>query len=278
EVGYVNLSSFTDNCSQEVRKAIEELKEKGMQKLVLDLRGNPGGLLKEAVELSNLFVAKGELIVSTKGKVEEWNKDYKATQTPLDKDMPLVVLVNSGSASASEIVSGVIQDLDRGVIIGQRSYGKGLVQTTRPLSYNSQLKVTTAKYYIPSGRCIQALDYSNRRDDGSVGKVPDSLISVFHTKAGRLVYDGGGIRPDVELEPRQLSEVAFNLGMKMLYFDFATEFYHKNKEIAAVQDFKISDELYAEFKKWLDTKDFDYTTDSEKMLEELKEVAEEEKY
>lgn len=278
EVGYVNLSSFTDNCSQDVRAAIEELKTKGMKKLVLDLRGNPGGLLKEAVELSNLFVSKGELIVSTKGKVEEWNKDYKAMQTPLDKEMPLAVLVNSGSASASEIVSGVIQDLDRGVIIGQRTFGKGLVQTTRPLSYNSQLKVTTAKYYIPSGRCIQALDYSNRNEDGSVGKVPDSLITRYETKAGRPVFDGGGINPDVKMEPRKLSEVAFNLGMKMLYFDFATEFYHRNKEIPSVNDFRVNDQIYAEFKTWLESKDFDYTTDSEKMMEKLKEVADEEKY
>lgn len=278
EVGYVNLSSFTDNCSEDVRKAIEELKTKGMKKLVLDLRGNPGGLLKEAVSLSNLFVSKGELIVSTKGKVEEWNKDYKAMQTPLDKDMPLAVLVNSGSASASEIVSGVIQDLDRGVIIGQRTFGKGLVQTTRPLSYNSQLKVTTAKYYIPSGRCIQALDYSNRNEDGSVGKVPDSLITQFATKGGRPVFDGGGIKPDVAVEPRKLSEVAFNLGMKMLYFDFATEFHFKNKEIAAVSDFRVDDATYEEFKKWLEAKEFDYTTDSEKMMEKLKEVADEEKY
>lgn len=278
EVGYVTLSSFTDNCSKEVKDAVVALKEKGMKKLVLDLRGNPGGLLNEAVALSNLFVPKGEMIVSTKGKVKEWNKDYRATQTPLDKDIPLVVLVNSGSASASEIVSGVIQDLDRGVVVGQRTFGKGLVQTTRPLSYNSQLKVTTAKYYIPSGRCIQALDYSHRNEDGSVGKVPDSLISVFQTKAGRLVYDGGGINPDVEVEPLQLSDVAFNLGVKMLYFDFATEYFHNHPNIAPVSEFKVNDELYAEFRKWLETKDFDYTTDSEKMLEKLKEVAEEEKY
>jgi carboxyl-terminal processing protease len=278
EVGYVNLSSFTDNCSQDVRKAVEDLKAEGMKKLVLDLRGNPGGLLKEAVALSNLFVPKGELIVSTKGKVEEWNKDYKATQQPLDKTMPLAVLVNSGSASASEIVSGVIQDLDRGVVIGQRTFGKGLVQTTRPLSYSSQLKVTTAKYYIPSGRCIQALDYSNRNEDGSVGKVPDSLITKYETKAGRPVFDGGGINPDVELEPRQLSDVAFNLGLKMLYFDFATEYFHKNPEVPAVKDFVITDQLYDEFTRWLEDKEFDYTTDSEKMLERLKEVAEEEKY
>lgn len=278
EVGYVNLSSFTDNCSQDVKTAIEELQGKGMKKLVLDLRGNPGGLLKEAVALSNLFVSKGELIVSTKGKVKDWNKDYKATQQPIDKEMPLAVLVNSGSASASEIVSGVIQDLDRGVVIGERTFGKGLVQTTRPLSYNSQLKVTTAKYYIPSGRCIQALDYSNRREDGSVGKVPDSLITKFATKGGRPVFDGGGIRPDVETEPRQLSELSFHLGMRMLFFDFATEFHHKNKEISAVEDFEITEEIYDEFKAWLKTKEFDYTTDSEKMLRDLKEVAEEEKY
>jgi carboxyl-terminal processing protease len=278
EVGYVNLSSFTDNCSKDVSDAIVELKAKGMKKLVLDLRGNPGGLLNEAVALSNLFVQKGELIVSTKGKVKEWNKDYRAAQNPLDKDMPLVVLVNSGSASASEIVSGVIQDLDRGVIIGQRTFGKGLVQTTRPLSYNSQLKVTTAKYYIPSGRCIQALDYSNRNEDGSVGKVPDSLITLYHTKAGRTVYDGGGINPDVKVEPMKLSEIAFNLGLKMLYFDFATEYHHTHKEIAEVSDFQVDDALLKEFQAWLETKDFDYTTDSEKVLEKLKEVAEEEKY
>jgi len=278
EVGYLNLSSFTDNCSQDVKDAVVELKAKGMKKLVLDLRGNPGGLLKEAVALSNLFVSKGEMIVSTKGKVKEWNKDYKATQSPLDKDMPLAVLVNRGSASASEIVSGVIQDLDRGVIIGERTFGKGLVQTTRPLSYNSQLKVTTAKYYIPSGRCIQALDYSNRNEDGSVGKVPDSLITKYETRAGRPVFDGGGINPDVEMKPMPLSDIAFNLGLKMLYFDFATEYRHQHKEIAAVKEFDIDENLYSEFKSWLETKEFDYTTDSEKVMEKLKEVAEEEKY
>ena len=278
EVGYLNLSSFTDNCSQDVKDAVVELKAKGMKKLVLDLRGNPGGLLKEAVALSNLFVSKGEMIVSTKGKVKEWNKDYKATQSPLDKDMPLAVLVNRGSASASEIVSGVIQDLDRGVIIGERTFGKGLVQTTRPLSYNSQLKVTTAKYYIPSGRCIQALDYSNRNEDGSVGKVPDSLITKYETRAGRPVFDGGGINPDVEVKPMPLSDIAFNLGLKMLYFDFATEYRHQHKEIAAVKEFDIDENLYSEFKSWLETKEFDYTTDSEKVMGKLKEVAEEEKY
>jgi carboxyl-terminal processing protease len=278
EIGYVNLSSFTDNCTKEVSDAIVTLKAQGMKKLVLDLRGNPGGLLNEAVSLSNLFVAKGELIVSTKGKVEEWNKDYRATQIPLEKDMPLAVLVNSGSASASEIVSGVIQDLDRGVVIGQRTFGKGLVQTTRPLSYNSQLKVTTAKYYIPSGRCIQALDYANRNEDGSVGKVPDSLVTKYQTKAGRDVYDGGGIDPDVKVEPLKLSDIAFNLGVDMLYFDFATEYRFSHATIPAVKDFKVDDALLAEFDTWLSKREFDYVTDSEKVLEKLKQVAEEEKY
>ena len=278
EIGYVNLSSFTDNCTKEVSDAIVALKAKGMKKLVLDLRGNPGGLLNEAVSLSNLFVAKGELIVSTKGKVQEWNKDYRATLAPLEKDMPLAVLVNSGSASASEIVSGVIQDLDRGVVIGQRTFGKGLVQTTRPLSYNSQLKVTTAKYYIPSGRCIQALDYTNRNEDGSVGKVPDSLVTKYQTKAGRDVFDGGGIDPDVKVEPLKLSDIAFNLGVDMLYFDFATEYHFNHPTIPAVKDFKVDDALLAEFDKWLSKREFDYVTDSEKVLEKLKQVAEEEKY
>lgn len=278
EVGYVNLSNFTDQCSKDVEKAVSELKEKGMKKLVLDLRGNPGGLLNEAVALSNLFVPKGSMIVSTKGKVKEWNKDYQAMSQPWDVEMPMVVLVNRGSASASEIVSGVIQDYDRGVIIGQRTFGKGLVQTTRPLSYNSQLKVTTAKYYIPSGRCIQALDYSNRNEDGSVGKVPDSLITEYATAGGRPVFDGGGIRPDIEVKPVSLSEIAFSLGREMHYFDFATEYRHTNESIPEVSDFTIDEKIYSEFKTWLEGKDFDYTTESEEMLAELKAVAEEEKY
>jgi len=277
EVGYVNLSSFTDNCTKEVADAINELKGKGMKKLVLDLRGNPGGLLHEAVKLSNLFVDKGEMVVSTKGKVKEWNKDYTAPSKAMDLEIPIVVLVNSGSASASEIVAGVLQDLDRGVVIGQRTYGKGLVQTTRPLSYNAQLKVTTAKYYIPSGRCIQAVNYAERNEDGSVSKVPDSLMTLFHTRGGRPVYDGGGILPDIELDPLRLSDIAYSLGSKMLFFDFATEYRHRNPTLAPATEFKIDDRLFAEFKKWLEDKEYDYTTESEAMLKTLKEVAEEEK-
>lgn len=277
EVGYVNLSSFTDNCAKEVADAVAELKTKGMKKLVLDLRGNPGGLLKEAVTLSNLFVDKGEQIVNTKGKVKDGCKNYVAMTQPMDKDMPIAVLVNSGSASASEIVAGVLQDLDRGVIIGQRTYGKGLVQMTRPLSYNAQLKLTTAKYYIPSGRCIQAVDYASRNEDGSVNKVPDSLMTLYHTKGGRPVFDGGGILPDVETEPMRLSDISFSLGTKMLLFDFATEYRHKNPTIAAATEFKVDDKLYSEFKEWLNDKEYDYTTESEELIKNLKKVAEEEK-
>ncbi len=277
EIGYVNLSSFTDNCAKEVADAVTELKTKGMKKLVLDLRGNPGGLLKEAVTLSNLFVDKGEQIVNTKGKVKDGCKNYVAMAQPMDTDMPIAVLVNSGSASASEIVAGVLQDLDRGVIIGQRTYGKGLVQMTRPLSYNAQLKLTTAKYYIPSGRCIQAVDYASRNEDGSVNKVPDSLMTLYHTKGGRPVFDGGGILPDVETEPMRLSDISFSLGTKMLLFDFATEYRHKNPTIAAATEFKVDDKLYNEFKEWLKDKEYDYTTESEELIKNLKKVAEEEK-
>ncbi len=279
EVGYIKLNQFTDKCTDEVEAAFKELKEKkGMKALVLDLRGNPGGLLNEAVSLSNLFVEKGQLVVSTKGKVKEWEKTYKAPNTPLDLDIPLVVLVNSGSASASEIVSGTIQDLDRGVIIGQRSYGKGLVQTTRPLSYNTQLKVTTAKYYIPSGRCIQALDYTHRNEDGSVGKVPDSLMKQFATKNGRPVFDGGGVLPDVVLEAASYSQITRALSNKSLIFDFATKFKRENPTIAAVKDFQITDEIMNQFTAFIADKDYEYSTKSEDVVKAFKETAEKEKY
>lgn len=278
-IGYIKLSGFTDNAGQEVKDALLDLKSKNQLKgLVLDLRGNPGGLLNEAVNIVNIFVNKGVDVVSTKGKVKEWDKVYKAINSPVDADLPLVLLVNSGSASASEIVSGSIQDLDRGLIIGQRTFGKGLVQTTRPLSYNSQLKVTTAKYYIPSGRCIQALDYSHRNDDGSVGKVPDSLITEFKTKGNRTVYDGGGIMPDYVTEQLTLSSIAQSLISKYLIFDYATLYRQKNPSISPARNFRLSDTEYDEFVKWLSTKEYDYTTKSEKELEELKASSEKEKY
>lgn len=279
EIGYIRLTGFTDNAGGEVRDALMELKSKNnVKSVVLDLRGNPGGLLNEAVNITNIFVDKGVDVVNTKGKVKEWDKTYKALNNPVDTQIPLVVLVNSGSASASEIVSGSIQDLDRGIIIGQRTFGKGLVQTTRPLSYNSQLKVTTAKYYIPSGRCIQALDYTHRNEDGSVGKIPDSLVSEFKTKSGRLVYDGGGIAPDFATEPEYLSNISQSLLSKQLIFDYATLYRIRNASIAPAKEFRISDAEYNEFVTWLSDKEYDYTTKSEKTFDELKEIAVKEKY
>lgn len=279
EVGYIKLTGFTENASQEVKTALLELKNKNNAKsIVLDLRGNPGGLLNEAVDIVNLFVDRGIEVVTTKGKVKEWDKSYKAQNAPVDTQIPLVVLVNSGSASASEIVSGSIQDLDRGIVIGQRTFGKGLVQTTRPLSYNSQLKVTTAKYYIPSGRCIQALDYSHRNEDGSVGKVPDSLVTLFKTKKGRVVADGGGVSPDLAIDPEELSNITQSLLTKQLIFDYATEYRSKNPSIAPAKTFKLTDTEYDAFVSWLSDKEYDYITDSEKSLDKLKEIAIKEEY
>jgi carboxyl-terminal processing protease len=278
-VGYINLSSFTETSFMDVKKAFSELKEKNnINALIFDLRGNPGGLLMEAVSITNLFVPKAEKIVTTKGKVKEWDKDYTAMMPPVDAQIPIVVLVNSGSASASEIVAGAIQDLDRGIIIGQRTFGKGLVQTTRPLSYNAKLKVTTAKYYTPSGRCIQALDYAHRNADGSVGKIPDSLVTEFKTRNGRSVYDGGGVTPDIVLEPEQLSNLAISLYTKNFIFDFATEYMLKHSTIPAVNTFSVSDELYNEFVSYLGNKDFDYETQSEEDLKLLIESTKQEKY
>lgn len=277
-IGFIHMSRFTTDCSQEVKEAVKALKKQGAEKLILDLRGNPGGLLDEAVHLTNLFIPKGQEVVSTRGKIKQFDKTYKTEFFPLDIDIPLVVMVNRGSASASEIVAGAIQDYDRGVVIGQRTFGKGLVQTTRPVSYNGQLKVTTAKYYIPSGRCIQALDYSNRNEDGSVGHVPDSLISEFTTANGRIVYDGGGIHPDVEVEQETLSKIAISLLAKDLYFEFATRYRAEHPSIAEPEKFKLSAEDKQAFKVWLEDKDFDYETRTEKKLNDLVEAAKQEKY
>lgn len=278
-IGYLRLSSFTDQAGKEVRDAIVELKEKHKAKsIILDLRSNPGGLLMESVAIVNLFVEQGQEIVSTKGKLKQWDKVYKAINAPLDKEIPLVILVNSGSASASEIVSGAIQDLDRGVVIGQRTFGKGLVQTTRDLTYNAKLKVTTAKYYIPSGRCIQALDYSHRNADGSVGKVPDSLITAFKTKKGRKVFDGGGVSPDIIVEQERLSKITESLFFKNFIFDYATKYAHNNKTIAEAKKFKLTDADYDDFLKFLDGKNFDYETKSEESLKKLIDIAKDEKY
>ncbi|HKK69027.1 MAG TPA: S41 family peptidase, partial [Bacteroidales bacterium] len=278
DVGYVRLTNFTNKAAAEVRNAVVELKEeKGAKALVLDLRNNPGGLLIEAVKICNLFIPQGEPVVSTKGKVERWNKEYKASMKPYDTEIPLAVIVNSRSASASEIVSGCMQDLDRAVVVGKRTFGKGLVQTTRELSYNAKLKVTTAKYYIPSGRCIQALDYAHRNEDGSVGRIPDSIMSEFQTRNGRTVYDGGGIKPDMETDVNKLSKISAYLMQDQMIFKFANLYRYQNDSIPVPKQFSITDEIYQQFIDFLNDKDFDYETNSEENLHELIEVAKKEK-
>lgn len=277
--GYIRISNFTSGASKEVENALNELKkENQINSLVLDLRSNPGGLLIEAVRICNLFVDKGEMIVSTRGKMKQWDSEYSTTQEPVDREIPLVVLVNRGSASASEIVAGALQDLDRAVIVGQRTFGKGLVQTSRPLKYNAQLKVTTAKYYIPSGRCIQALDYTHRNEDGSVGVIPDSLISEYQTQNGRLVYDGGGIQPDFEVIPEMLSEIAIQLYTQGLFFDFATRYRNTNEDISSPESYSLSGDEYALFKAFIEEKDFEFQTASEKTFATLVKSAKREKY
>ena len=278
EVGYIDLKDFTATASREVRTAFQELKGKGMKKLILDVRENPGGLLNMAIDISNIFIPKDSEVVTTKGKVTEWNKTYTALNAPMDLEMPMIVLTNNHSASAAEIVSGVIQDYDRGVLVGQRTYGKGLVQTTRELSFNTKLKITTAKYYIPSGRCIQAIDYSHRNPDGSVGKIPDSLQTAFKTKAGRVVYDGGGVLPDVVVEAHNPTPIALTLTNKGLIFDYAVKYHHDHPTIKTAREFRLTDAEYGDFTKWLSTKDYDYTTQVEKDLSTLEASAKKEKY
>ena len=276
-IAYIKLRSFTRNCANDIKSALLDLKsEQQLKGIILDLRSNPGGLLNESIDIVNLFVDKGEEIVTTKGKIKDWEKIYVAKRNPEDKETPLIVLINSNSASASEIVSGSVQDLDRGVVIGRRSYGKGLVQQSRKLPYNSQLKVTVAKYYIPSGRCIQALDYSNRNEDGSVGKVPDSLISTFYTRNGREVKDGGGVTPDIKTENEEVSDISISLMNKRLVFDFATQFRYKNEKIESIENFEITDEIFNNFVDFLSDKEYQYTTATEDALDIFKEITDEE--
>ena len=276
-IAYVRLTRFTRNCSSEVEEAILELtNENDVKGLVLDLRGNPGGLLNESVSLCNLFIDKNQEVVSTKGKIKDWEKSYKTMKEPLYKELPLAILINQSSASASEIVSGTIQDLDRGVILGKKSFGKGLVQQTRKLSYNSQLKVTVAKYYTPSGRCIQALDYTNKNEDGSVGKVADSLKTAFKTSNGRTVFDGGGVDPDIVIDQEVFPKIVGSLVSKQLIFDFATEFVLQNDSIEGPGVFKISDALYEDFVMFLSDKEYEYETNTEKKMAELIDKAEDE--
>jgi len=279
DIGYIRLSNFTMGAGTEVKNALLSLKNNhDLNGLVLDLRGNPGGLLLEAVTVANLFIPEGNEIVSTRGKVTEFDHRYYTTETAIDTVIPIAVLVNRSSASSSEIVAGAIQDLDRGIIVGEKTFGKGLVQTTRPLSYNSQLKVTTAKYYIPSGRCIQALDYSNRNEDGSVGSIPDSMITEYKTKHGRPVYDGGGVVPDIQIKPETVSQITVELYSRFLMFDFATRFAIQHDSIAPPDHFSISDDQYADFIRFIDSREFDYNTQTENTLKRLEEMAKKEKY
>jgi len=278
DVAYVKLNDFTSGAGREVSEAIRGLKQKGAKKLILDLRDNPGGLLHEAVNIVSLLMPRGQEVVSTKGKIDEWNKTYKTLNQPVDAEIPVVVLVSDGSASASEIVAGALQDYDRAVLIGHKTFGKGLVQTTRPLSYNSQLKITTAKYYIPSGRCIQALDYAHRRDDGSVDRVADSLKTAFKTKHGREVFDGGGLDPDIVMSEEYLGTVTEAVINSGLVFEYASKFCTLNTAPSDLGSFKLTDANYDDFLAFLKEQKFSYATAIEREARELRESAKNERY
>ena len=278
KVGYVKLNGFTATAGLDVRNAMKELKEQGMQKMVLDLRGNGGGLLREAVNIVNLFVPKGEKVVETKGKIAEWDKSYSTLSDALDATVPLVVIVDEGSASASEIVAGALQDLDRAVILGDRTYGKGLVQQTRDIVYNNKVKVTVAKYYIPSGRCIQKIDYAHRDSSGRAINVADSAIKAFKTKNGRPVFDGRGIAPDVAMDEPEMAKVVGGLASKDLFFEYANKYRAEHDTIPAPEQFIITDAIYNDFLAFVKNKDFSYETESNDALDELVEAAKRERY
>ena len=280
DFGYIKLNEFTQKSADEVINAFKSLKSQkpDLKGVVLDLRENGGGLLNEAVDIVNMFVNRGELVVQTKGKIAEKNTTHYTTKIPFDTEIPVAVLIDGYSASASEIVAGSLQDFDRAVIIGSRSYGKGLVQNIVELTYNSQMKVTVSKYFIPSGRCIQAIDYSHRDENGRAIKVPDSLKTAFRTKHGRTVYDGFGIEPDVEVEPDFISNISMALIQKSLIFDYATKFYYEHPSIESPAKFKITDEIYKDFKAFVSTREYEYSTNTEKALKLLRDAAKDEKY
>ena len=279
-VGYVKLDEFTADAAKNVREAFVKLKKENpaMKGFILDLRGNGGGLMNEAVDIVNIWVPRGTLVVETKGKVASKNMKSLTRMQPEDTEIPLAVIIDGSSASASEIVSGSLQDLDRAVVIGQRSFGKGLVQNILPMPYNSQMKVTVSKYYIPSGRCIQAIDYSHRDENGRALKVPDSLKTAFKTKSGRTVYDGFGIEPDIEIEPEYMSNVAIALTQKLLVFDYATRFYRSHESIASAADFEITNDIYDDFCRFLKERNLTYSTTTERYINQLRDIAKQEKY
>jgi len=276
DVGFIMLDGFTEDCSKDFRHALLDLKSQGAQSLVIDLRGNGGGLLNEAVEITGMFVPRGTMVVETKGKMRQSSSSYSTRRDPVDTTIPLAVLVDGNSASASEILSGALQDLDRAVIVGDRTFGKGLVQTTRSLAYGGTLKVTTSKYYIPSGRCIQAVDYSHRDESGTATRIPDSLTHVFRTAGGRPVRDGGGIRPDIESPSDTMPDIMYYLSQDVVLFDFVNSYCMEHGEIAPAGEFAVSEELYESFKKFVMESDFSVTSQSSKMLGSLKELASDE--
>lgn len=268
--GYILQSGFTENVSGELREKFLALRNQGMKKLVLDLRGNGGGLMSEAIEIVSLFVPKGSLVVSAKGNTEDSRREYRTSKEPLDTQIPIIVLIDSGSASSSEIVTGALQDLDRATVMGKRSYGKGLVQSIRPLPYNGQMKITTAKYYTPSGRCVQAIDYAHRNEDGSVGHIPDSLTREFRTASGRIVRDGGGITPDVEIESPSYSRLVYSLVLGGVLDQYVLDFVRKHESIAAVDDYHFSDADFEDFISFAKTQEFDYRSSAKTLFDQMK--------
>lgn len=268
--GYILQSGFTDNVSSELRSKFMELKDKGMTRLVLDLRGNGGGLMSEAVNIVSLFVPKGSLVVTSKGNSPDSDREYRTTTEPVDTRIPIIVMIDSGSASSSEIVAGAFQDLDRAVIMGKRSYGKGLVQSIRPVAYNGQLKVTTAKYYTPSGRCVQAIDYSHRNEDGSVGHIPDSLTREFRTASGRTVRDGGGITPDVDIPVKDYSRLVYSLVLGGVIDQYVIDYARRHDSIPQVADFRFTDDDYEDFVAFAKTQDFDYRSSAKTLYDQMK--------
>ncbi len=268
--GYILQTGFTENVSADVKARFLDLKKQGMKRLVLDLRGNGGGLMSEAVNIVSLFVPKGSLVVSSKGNTRESYREYRTESEPVDSRIPIIVMIDSGSASASEIIAGALQDMDRATIMGKRSYGKGLVQSIRPTAYNGQIKVTTAKYYTPSGRCVQAIDYSNRNDDGSVGHIPDSLTREFKTVSGRIVRDGGGITPDVDVPVKNYSRLVYSLVLGGVIDQYAIDYARRHDSIPVVDDFHFSDEDFEDFIRFAKTQEFDYRSSAKTLYDQMK--------